>query len=89
MESNGDRYDIEYQIFYSFKEKNLEELDLNLCEYTCKEKKCLSCSQKSVFFGLCISCNENYYPILNDSSNIYPYINCYQNPEGYYLDINE
>ena len=26
---------------------------------------------------------------MNDSSNIYLYINCYQNPEGYYLDYND
>ena len=89
MESNEDRYNIKYQIYYSLNRHNLEELDLNLCNYTCEEKKCLSCSQRSVFFDLCISCNENYYPILNDSSNIYSYTNCYQNPEGYYLDKND
>ena len=37
----------------------------------------------------CIKCNDNFYPILNITSNIYPYIKCYQNSEGYYLDKND
>ena len=38
--------------------------------------------------GLCLSCNNGYYPKSDDNNNI-PYINCYQNPEGYYLNNNE
>ena len=78
-----------YQIFYSFNGIQLEKLNLNLCNYTCNEPKCNECTMRSIIlYNQCISCNYNnaYYPILNDSTNIYPYINCYQNPEGYYLD---
>ena len=46
------------------------------------------CSKVSFFFGLCTKCNYNYYEIENDISNIGEYINCYNNPEGYYLDNN-
>jgi hypothetical protein len=40
---------------------------------------------------LCISCNQNYYPIF-EFYNIYPlniFYNCSKNPEGYYLDSND
>jgi len=35
---------------------------------------------------LCTKCNDNYYQIENDLSNIGIYINCYKKPKGYYLD---
>ena len=38
--------------------------------------------------GLCTKCNVDYYPIEKDPENIGEYINCYKDPEGYYLDIN-
>ena len=53
--------------------------------------KCKNCSIESNIYNLCISCNieNNYYPKYNDSSNINPFVNCYNNiSEGYYLDIN-
>ena len=37
--------------------------------------------------GLCMKCNDNFYPKENDTLNKGIYINCYQNPEGYILDI--
>ena len=33
--------------------------------------------------------NESFYPIENDPLNIGPYINCYKNPNGYYLDKSD
>ena len=78
-----------YEIYYSLNGINLEKLNLSLCNYICREPKCLSCTQRSVFYNLCITCNDNYYPKIYDASNIYNYINCYNNIEGYYLDINE
>ena len=37
--------------------------------------------------GLCTKCNDNYYSMENDPSNIGEYFNCYNEaPEGYYLD---
>ena len=35
---------------------------------------------------LCSQCNTNYYPKENDISNIGEYMNCYRDPEGFYLD---
>ena len=55
---------------------------------TCPNLKCLECSLESNSLNLCISCNQNYYPIFV-FYNIYPYnifYNCSNNPEGYYLD---
>ena len=39
--------------------------------------------------NLCSKCNINYYPKENDPLNIGEYINCYKNPDGYYLDMND
>ena len=49
-------------------------------------EKCQLYSNYSNYENLCIKCKNGYYPMLNDQSNIYPYINCYKNLEGYYLD---
>ena len=54
----------------------------------CNLEKCLLCSNVESTKDLCISCNYLYYPLENDPTNIFPYINCYKEPEGYYLDIN-
>ena len=35
----------------------------------------------------CISCKDNYYPKEDEPKFENLYFNCYQNPEGYYLDI--
>ena len=53
----------------------------------CSNINCLSCPLENE--NLCYSCNEDYYPLYIDPSNIDPYINCYKSPEGYYLDLNE
>ena len=53
-----------------------------------KDIKCHKCSIDSINKNLCISCNNNFYTKINDISNISPYINCYNEIEGYYLDIN-
>ena len=52
----------------------------------CKLDKCLLCSNIESIKNLCISCNEGYYPKENDNNNLFPYINCYKDPKGYYLD---
>ena len=62
------------------------------CNYSCidiytnyiyeNDNKCyISC--------LCKSCNTNFYPKENDLIYKNYYFNCYNNPEGYYLDIDE
>ena len=37
---------------------------------------------------LCISCNEGYYPKIDDIPNNNSFIDCYKNPDGYYLENN-
>ena len=52
--------------------------------------KCFYCSNGSKQYGLCDSCNNGYYPKLNDSTNKENYINCYNSEtilEGYYLNL--
>ena len=53
-----------------------------------RDIKCYKCSIESINNNLCISCNNNYYSKINDNTNIVPYINCYKDLEGYYLDNN-
>ena len=53
--------------------------------------KCGKCSNESVKYNLCITCNKNnfYYPKLNDSLNDEQFVECYDKNEeqiGYYLD---
>ena len=52
----------------------------------CELDKCLLCPTVEPVKNLCISCNESYYPKENDETNIGPYINCYKDLEGYYID---
>ena len=54
--------------------------------------KCKSCSLESLNDNLCMSCNNNYYPKLNDSLNKNTFYECYNKDEeqiGYYLDNTE
>ena len=69
--------------FYIDKEDN----DTKKCK--CKDDRCLECSEYSLSINMCISCNDNYYRIFDDPSNIEPFFNCYFEPEGYYLDKND
>ena len=56
----------------------------------CSNAKCLNCSLKSLSYDLCISCNieKGYFPKFNDTSNVESFINCYKEPEGYFLSNN-
>ena len=56
--------------------------------YKCKLNNCLLCSYVVHTKYLCIFCNDLYYPIEHDIINVLPYNNCYNELEGYYLDIN-
>ena len=57
---------------------------INKCK--CEKDKCFFCAPEELNYDLCIDCNEDYFPIENDPSNIGEYINCYKKPEGFYLD---
>ena len=51
-------------------------------------EKCGEYSLESDYENLCIKCNNDYYPILNDANNKYNFIECYKKNslEKYYLD---
>ena len=51
----------------------------------CYEKKCKYCSEESMQLNLCESCNEGYYPKI-DENFINNFTNCYKDPEKYYLN---
>ena len=54
----------------------------------CFEPKCKLCSEESLEKNLCIECNDGYYPIENDITNIDGWKDCYKDPENYYLEDN-
>ena len=60
------------------------------CE--CFDEKCYKCSEESLEYGLCETCNEHkgYFP-KNDfiSPNNTNFIDCYNTPEKYYLNGNQ
>ena len=58
--------------------------DKKICK--CFNRKCKLCSEDSLEYDLCESCNDEYYPKENDPTNKAPWINCYHEPENYYLD---
>ena len=60
----------------------------NEIKKNCSEK-CQNCSLLSNNKNLCLICNKvkGYYPKINDNLDNNSLINCYKDPEGYYLDI--
>ena len=52
----------------------------------CFNEKCFKCSEQSLKFDLCEKCNDGYYQIYNDKTNKKGFVNCYKEPEEYYLD---
>ena len=50
--------------------------------------RCQLCDEGSKEINQCIGCNYDmgYYPKKDDNTNVSPYINCYKNPENYYLN---
>ena len=84
-------YDIfsQYQLEYNNSTNEFLFDDNNLTnKYKCELNGCLICANASFNKIQCIECNINYYPKENDPSNIDDYLNCFKDPEGYYLDIN-
>ena len=54
----------------------------------CFNNKCKECSIESNDLDLCISCNDGYYQKIDDTPNPNSFINCYKDPDNYYLDQN-
>lgn len=82
---------VKYEVFSQLKGIKLERLDLNKCSnyYNFYNIKCDLYSINSIINDLCISCQKDYYEMYNDTTNINPYINCYNFLEGYYLYNNK
>ena len=62
----------------------------NKIKCKCKvAEKCLSCNPQSYENKLCVSCNKDqgYYPLEKDYNKNY-FIECYKNPDKYYLKNN-
>ena len=58
--------------------------NINRCK--CYNIKCELCSEASLEYDLCETCNKGYYPKENDITNYKNWINCYKDPEYYFLD---
>ena len=72
----------QYGIFFDEKDS------IQKCK--CEFDKCYSCPVNiKPAKNLCISCNESFYPKENDPTNFGPYINCYKDPPGYYLNTSD
>ena len=63
-------------------------LSTNPRKCKCFEEKCKECSDPSLEYDLCISCNEGYFQ-KSDEPLIHTFMECYKNPEKYYLDNNQ
>ena len=81
---------------YEYKGKYYEECinrslinNASIKNCTCDFEKCSICPNEPLKENYCVKCNNNYYPKENDSLNIYQYIKCYKDLEGYYVDKNE
>ena len=63
-----------------------DEYGNKICKCS-SDDKCKNCTKESSELNLCAACNDGFYKKLNDETNQYPYINCYKNPEGYFLEL--
>ena len=56
----------------------------------CPHEKCEYCTTNSYQYEQCINCNieKGYYPKYNDKTNVSTFVNCYIDPDGYYLKNN-
>ena len=63
------------------------EEDTNIKKCYCYEEKCKICSEESMQYNLCETCNEEngYYQKFNETFNN-GFVNCYKAPEEYYFD---
>ena len=70
----------------------IDEEDDTIIRCKCSHIKCLYCTRESISKSeiLCKTCNTDsgYFPKEIDSTNEDSLINCYKDPEGFYLDAN-
>ena len=83
--------------FYSYNKKEcLDEIPRGYYLYNSSLKtinkcpnKCQLCSDESIKNNLCISCNNDYSPIINNEPNINLFIDCIKNCPSGYININD
>ena len=83
---------IVYEVYSELSENKLTKLDLNICKDSLTNneiKKCSNFTIESLLEDSCISCQESFYPIYIETSSSNSFIKCYNNPEGFYLDLND
>ena len=84
------QYEYNGKCYENFKNGVLiSDTDLTTKECKCELEQSLLCPQVSLNKNLCTKCNYNYYKKENDLFNIGEYINCFKDPEGYYLDLKD
>ena len=50
--------------------------------------KCKACSNNSMEYDYCISCNDNYFPVIVEEENLKKYLNCYLECPIGYINVN-
>ena len=78
-----------FEVYGSINGVNLTKFDLLYCENIIKNDiiKCSNYTIESIINDACISCNNNYYPLYEDTLNDTNFTKCYHEPENYYFDI--
>ena len=68
----------------------IDPIDNTNLKCKCPYEKCSYCTPNSYQYEQCIYCNteKGYYPKEKDDSNVGSFINCYKDPDGYYLKNN-
>ena len=87
---NNSKYEYIGRCYDDDKNENLFNNNLIISKYKCELDKFLLCPLQTLQKNICTKCNsKNYYQIENDTLNSEEYINCYEEPEGYYFDQND
>ena len=63
--------------------------DTGILKCKCITEECSDCTEESLEEGLCVSCNEGYYPKSDDILYLNNYKKCHKDPPKYYLNNNE
>ena len=63
-----------------------DEINSPIIRCKCELDKCKSCPPEALKLNLCKTCNTDFYPKEDDSTNNNGYFDCYKQIDGYYLD---
>ena len=88
-ESDNNKYEYNLKCYNNCTNGYLKDNNNTINKCKCELEQCKLCPPVALMNNLCTECNNNYYPKENDTLNLGEYINCYKEPEGYYLDIND